>query len=134
MKMVRVASAILYNRRGEVLVAKRLSKIMHGYYGTPGGKVDEGESPKDGCLREVYEETGIRLDHRFLDFKEDFPFDDRHVFEYCGPCDEEATLMEPTAHEAWIWMLPEDILKLEFVVETLRIMLEKKPSIIPALL
>jgi 8-oxo-dGTP diphosphatase len=32
-----------------------------GLYNAPGGKIEPREDPYDACLREVYEETGLRL-------------------------------------------------------------------------
>ena len=40
----------------KVLLAKRTDT---GEYGTPGGKVEYSESPKDGVLRETLEESGV---------------------------------------------------------------------------
>ena len=49
---------------GEVLMMHRIKKAVDEnkdkWIGL-GGKLEEGESPEDGMLREVYEETGIRL-------------------------------------------------------------------------
>ena len=41
---------------GKILLAKRTD---NGMYGGPGGKVEIGESPKDGVLRECKEESNI---------------------------------------------------------------------------
>lgn len=35
--------------------------IAPGMFCFPGGKLDDGESFKDACIREVYEETGYKL-------------------------------------------------------------------------
>ena len=32
------------------------------YWGVPGGGIDEGETPEQGALRELYEETGLEVD------------------------------------------------------------------------
>lgn len=36
-----------------------------GVWNGVGGKIEKGESPDEGTLREVFEETGIRVDHYF---------------------------------------------------------------------
>ena len=41
-----------------ILLAKRTD---NGMYGTPGGKVEMGESPKEGILRECLEESNVQI-------------------------------------------------------------------------
>ena len=41
-----------------ILLAKRTDT---GTYGTPGGKVEMGESPKDGVIRECLEESNVKI-------------------------------------------------------------------------
>ncbi len=53
------ASAIVVGHRGTVLhLHKRL-----GMWLQPGGHIDPGEHPEDAVLREVLEETGLRVRH-----------------------------------------------------------------------
>ena len=53
-----VAKVILQDEAGRVLV---LTDSYSGYDDLPGGHVQRGEDPVAGLVREVYEETGIRL-------------------------------------------------------------------------
>ena len=48
----------IFNENGEVLLQKRAD---NGYWGLPGGKIDIGESVAQGAIREVLEETGLRV-------------------------------------------------------------------------
>jgi len=50
---------VLIIAKGEVLLVKDV--IGSGKWSLPGGGVRHGEAPLDGAIREVYEETGIRL-------------------------------------------------------------------------
>lgn len=57
------AGALLFNENGEILIVKPNYK---DYWLIPGGTVDENESPRQGCLREIKEEIGLNLEK--LDF------------------------------------------------------------------
>lgn len=52
------AAAFILNERGEVLLQKRGD--MHAW-GLPGGALELGESAEEAMLREVFEETGLRV-------------------------------------------------------------------------
>lgn len=54
-----VAGACVFNKENQVLMQKRSD---HGQWGFPGGFMDLGESVQDTARREVYEETGLRLE------------------------------------------------------------------------
>ena len=45
----------------DILLITRGSPPFIGYLAFPGGYVDYGEDPKDGCLREVNEECGVEI-------------------------------------------------------------------------
>jgi 8-oxo-dGTP pyrophosphatase MutT (NUDIX family) len=52
------ASAVIFDRRGRVLLQQRSDG---GQWGLPGGSVEIGESVAAACVREVREETGLRV-------------------------------------------------------------------------
>src|SRR5437764_8544533 len=57
--MKRMASAaLLLNEHQEVLIVK---PIYREHWLLPGGVVEEGESPKQTCMREVREELGLHI-------------------------------------------------------------------------
>lgn len=62
---------LVVNDNGEILVQKRAKtkKINPGLYGLLGGHVMAGEKPIDACVRETFEEFGIKTktsDFKFL--------------------------------------------------------------------
>ncbi len=52
------ANGIVFNEAGEVLLQKRAD---NGWWALPGGWVDPGESVEQAAVREVWEETGLRV-------------------------------------------------------------------------
>jgi ADP-ribose pyrophosphatase YjhB (NUDIX family) len=56
-------AAVVFDRRGRVLLQQRSDG---GQWGLPGGSVEIGESVRDAVIREVREETGLRVAVRRL--------------------------------------------------------------------
>ena len=57
-----VAAAALVDENGRILVQKRPEgKPMAGLWEFPGGKVETGETPEAGLVRELNEELGIEV-------------------------------------------------------------------------
>jgi 8-oxo-dGTP diphosphatase len=60
--IVIVAACALLDRKGRVLLAKRPEgRSLAGLWEFPGGKVEAGERPEDGLIRELREELGIAI-------------------------------------------------------------------------
>ncbi|MBI2913893.1 MAG: 8-oxo-dGTP diphosphatase [Chloroflexi bacterium] len=56
------ATVCLVRRDGKLLLQKKASeRFGGGKWDGPGGKLRPGESPADGVVREVEEETGLRI-------------------------------------------------------------------------
>jgi ADP-ribose pyrophosphatase YjhB (NUDIX family) len=55
------AGAVIFNRRGEVLLLKHRFRPGSGW-GLPGGFLQAGEQPQDALRRELCEETGLEID------------------------------------------------------------------------
>lgn len=55
-------NAIVINDAGEILLQQALDRRWY----TPGGAIDPGEQPADGCAREVLEESGLIVEPQNL--------------------------------------------------------------------
>jgi mutator protein MutT len=65
-----MVSLLLIVKENRFLFCKRRpdDEVYGGYWGLPGGTVEENETPVEGMIREVEEELGITIsDFRFLD-------------------------------------------------------------------
>ncbi len=60
--MIHVVAGALFDEQGRVLIAQRPpGKHMAGGWEFPGGKVEPGEEPRAGLVRELREELGIEV-------------------------------------------------------------------------
>ncbi len=57
----KVASAVLIEEDGRVLLVRRLNEPFRGLWTLPAGFVNGGEDPAEAAQRECYEETGLRV-------------------------------------------------------------------------
>ena len=48
-----------------ILLKKATRGISKGKWNSPGGKIDENENPEQNAIREVYEETGLKIKNLF---------------------------------------------------------------------
>lgn len=53
------------HNRDKLLMLHRKRGLGKGFWNAAGGNIEEGESPHDGCIREVFEETGLLIKPRF---------------------------------------------------------------------
>lgn len=59
---------ILQHNSQILLLLRKNAKFFSGYYGLMGGKIEEDESPRAALIREAYEEIGITITEKNLDF------------------------------------------------------------------
>jgi 8-oxo-dGTP pyrophosphatase MutT (NUDIX family) len=61
--MIKSVVCIIVNSKNQILLLKRtdMDGVYPSIYCLPGGKLEPGELPPVGMIREVYEETGIKI-------------------------------------------------------------------------
>ncbi len=84
-KMISVGlAAVLIDKEGKILLEKRTD---NGKYCLPGGSINFDETVTEGLIREVYEETGIKIENPNLFMilsgkKEEFIYPNGDVTDY----------------------------------------------------
>ena len=58
----KIAAASIIERQGKVLMVKRAIQPGYGLWSIPGGYVDRGEVVEEAAVREVWEETGLKVE------------------------------------------------------------------------
>jgi 8-oxo-dGTP diphosphatase len=54
--------AVIWNQTGEIVLIRRGTAPRRGEWSLPGGKLEWGESVREGLLREVREETALTVE------------------------------------------------------------------------
>lgn len=114
---VKVGLTAMIVRGGKVLLGERNNtETAKGLLAFPGGRMDYGEDPESGIIREVEEETGIVIGPKGIKFlrfaNEFFPEENKHyvslvflVWKFNG----EPQLREPDKCKGWEWFDPKEI-------------------------
>lgn len=106
---------IVEDGEGRVLVGKRKGSHGAGQWSMPGGKPDDGESPAEAALRELFEETHLTV-HTIDDCQiwgyDQFPEDDLHYVTvyFAVVSTDDPVLVEPDKCEGWVWRDPQELL------------------------
>ena len=114
---VKVGLTALVVRDGKILLGKRYNtETADGKWAFPGGRMDYGEDPKDGVIREVFEETGIKcnpFETYFLTQKNEFfPEERKHYLSnvyLVTDSEGEPELRESDKCKGWEWFDPFDL-------------------------
>jgi 8-oxo-dGTP diphosphatase len=118
MKRPSIGIGVLIVRDRKILLSTRLKKYGYGKLALPGGHVEWMEDLRDTAVREVLEETGIRLSKRsvhnlWVYSEEVHPKLGKHYVTFyliaAMPKGQEPMDMEPRKHGKWDWYDPFDL-------------------------
>ena len=73
-------AAFILNGKGELLVARRAKEPARGTLDLPGGFVDNNENAEQGMVREIQEETGLKVEPGEVKYLFSIP----NIYRYSG--------------------------------------------------
>lgn len=83
---------------GEVLLIEKRRGLGEGWYNGPGGKLEDGETPRECAIRETREEVGIEVDADALEKAGELTFTlDGEIHTFCHVFRADSFEGEPTA-------------------------------------
>lgn len=105
-----IGVAVIVIKNGTVLLGKRKGSHGSGAWAFPGGHLEMNESIEDCARREVFEETGISINHiRYATFTNDiFEQEKKHYVTLFVVADYHAgdlQVREPDKCETWDWFV-----------------------------
>lgn len=112
-----VCTILIDIKKKSLLLGKRKNSYKAGYYGLPGGRIKLGEPTATAAIREVKEETGIKIEQiQFVgtirEYQQEKDF--IHFAFLSTSFSGEPALCEPDKCEGWQWFpitkLPQQIL------------------------
>ncbi len=111
----RVGIAVaIYNDQGNVLLGKRKGSIGEGNWAIPGGHLEFGEGLKDCAAREVFEESGIKIENCELSCVENhfIKNENKHYVSLIFDAkiyNQEPIVKEPKKCSEWKWFDLDDL-------------------------
>jgi len=106
------AVAVIFDREGRVLIALRPKedRWMPAKWALVGGKLNEGESPTDAVIREVEEETTLKINNPV-----EFYISKNGEVVYFFVRDYEGTVSLDFEHDDYAWVYPENLTNYDIV-------------------
>ncbi len=122
-----VGVSVLVRNKGHTLLVKRGRSPFAGLWSLPGGRVEWGEGLEDAAIREVLEETDVKIDSlRRIDLAEIIGRDPTSEMEFhivlvvfAGRFHSGSIMAGDDAAEAR-WVAPEDLSELDMTTDTRR--------------
>ena len=122
-KPIRKAVRCYLIKDNKVVVTKyKEGNKKSGYYEIPGGKIEEGETPEQTAIREMKEETGLKI--RNLKYRGNMTIEyPNRIFDFdvfiCSECEGKPQDFEENTSE---WIKIDDLLKKEKILSNIMIL------------
>jgi 8-oxo-dGTP pyrophosphatase MutT (NUDIX family) len=114
---IEIVACYLQREEDYLFLKKSKGRNEEETWGVAGGRVEEGETPFKAVIREVFEETGIKIDPESLSFKNLLYVDNPsfgkyllHIHSY--RCNKEEKVLLSDEHTEYKWLPLENAKKL----------------------
>jgi len=104
-----------------------------GTWSVPGGKLEQGETPKEGAIRELFEETGISVDSSHVQYvstaycrKPRFHFV-YHMFKV--HLDQIPSVCVSDEHALYKWATPQDLEIMPLIPGALQVLMQYRKAL-----
>lgn len=128
LKNVNVAAAII-NHEGKIFATQRSSGPFKDGWEFPGGKIEEGETPRQALVREIKEELDIVVDVGELEEVVEYDYPDFHLTMHCFWCSIQSGEPVLKEHQAAEWLAPRELDRVEWLpgdVELIKKLMSRK--------
>jgi 8-oxo-dGTP diphosphatase len=129
-KTIRVVGCILKHQDQVLLLHRSETETDPSLWGVPAGKSEEGESDIETVIREVQEETSIKITEDSLNYLGILPIDYGN-FVVCFPIFSVSftelpdVSLDPEEHVDYKWMKPHEIIKRPDLMRDVDIIIKK---------
>ena len=110
-------AAFIINGKGELLVARRAKEPAKDTLDLPGGFVDNEENAEQGMVREIFEETGLRINADNVEYLFSIPND---LFFLCHIEEEDVAVEAADDAEGLAWVPLREVYVERFGLRSIR--------------
>lgn len=108
MKTIKVVAAIIVDKE-RIFATQRGYGEFKGGWEFPGGKVEEGETPKAALMREILEELDTQIEVGELFYTVEYDYPKFHLSMQCFLCKIASGTLTLKEHEAAKWLTIETL-------------------------
>lgn len=110
MKITEVAAAVILQPDGRFLLGRRPAGTAYaGYWEFPGGKVEEGETPRQALVRELREEMGMEVSEAHPWLVREHVYEHAHVRLHFFRVSAWQGRLAQLQHDALSWQMPGEV-------------------------
>lgn len=114
MRIIKVVAAIIIQNDKVFATQRGYGEFKDGWE-FPGGKVEEGETPKEALIREIKEELDTEIEVRELFDTVEYDYSEFHLSMDCFICKVKSGCLVLKEHEAAKWLTKETLNSVEWL-------------------